>query len=275
MHVATKAKASGSVAKLMVFGGGNMGTALIAGLVQSKWARARDIVVVEPFADSRRRLEVAIPGVRVVAAPIGLAEGVLIAVKPNEVHSIGAAIAATGARRVLSVAAGISTAAMESVIGGEVPVVRSMPNTPSLVGEGAAGIAGGRFVTEPDMLWAEGILQAVGVTVRVPEYQLDAVTGLSGSGPAYVFLVADALIEAGVLNGLSRPVSRELAVQTLLGAAIMLKESSDDPAVLRGNVTSPAGTTAAGLRELERAGLRSAVLEAVSAATRRSRELGS
>jgi pyrroline-5-carboxylate reductase len=111
--------------------------------------------------------------------------------------------------------------------------------------------------------------------VRVPERLMDAVTGLSGSGPAYVFLIAEALIEAGVLNGLPRPISRTLAIQTLVGAAKLLSESSEEPATLRGNVTSPGGTTAAGLRELERAGLRSAILEAVTAATERSRELGS
>ncbi len=149
-----------------------------------------------------------------------------------------------------------------------------MPNTPALVGAGAAAIAPGRGVGEDDLAWAEEVLGAVGTVVRVPEYLLDAVTGLSGSGPAYVFLVAEALIEAGVLAGLTRPVSSQLAIQTLLGSARLLAESGEGPEALRASVTSPGGTTAAGLRVLEKAGVRSAFLEAVMAATEQSRRLG-
>jgi pyrroline-5-carboxylate reductase len=261
--------------RLLVFGGGNMGGALVAGLVASGWAAASEIMVVEPYAPSRERLAAQIDGLRVVAEPAAAADGVLIAVKPYDVLSLGATIAASGATRVLSVAAGVTVADLESAIGGSIAVVRSMPNTPALVGAGAAAIAGGTHATDADLGWAEEILDSVGITVRVPERLMDAVTGLSGSGPAYVFLIAEALIEAGVLNGLPRPISRTLAIQTLVGAAKLLSESSEEPATLRGNVTSPGGTTAAGLRELERAGLRSAILEAVTAATERSRELGS
>jgi pyrroline-5-carboxylate reductase len=149
-----------------------------------------------------------------------------------------------------------------------------MPNTPALVGEGAAAIAAGAAASDDDLTWAEGVLAAVGTVHRVPEPLLDAVTGLSGSGPAYVFLVAEALIEAGVVAGLPRPVSQALATQTLLGAARLLAESGDGPEVLRAAVTSPGGTTAAGLRTLEARGVRSAFIEAVQAATARSRELG-
>jgi pyrroline-5-carboxylate reductase len=149
-----------------------------------------------------------------------------------------------------------------------------MPNTPALVGAGAAAVAAGRGADESDLAWAEEILGAVGKVVRVEEALLDAVTGLSGSGPAYVFLVAEALIEGGVLAGLPRPVATTLAVQTLLGSARLLVESPEEPASLRAAVTSPAGTTAAGLRALEAGGVRSAFLEAVLAATERSRELG-
>jgi pyrroline-5-carboxylate reductase len=176
--------------------------------------------------------------------------------------------------RLLSIAAGVTIARLEEAAGA-IPVVRAMPNTPALVGAGAAAIAGGTTASDDDLLWAEGILGAVGEVVRVPEKLLDAVTGLSGSGPAYVFLVAEALIDAGVLAGLPRDVSTTLAVQTLLGSARLLAESGDTPETLRAAVTSPGGTTAAGLRELERAGVRSAILEAVKAATDRSRELGS
>jgi len=149
-----------------------------------------------------------------------------------------------------------------------------MPNTPALVGSGAAAIAGGASATDDDLAWAESILAAVGTVVRLPEHLLDAVTGLSGSGPAYVFLVAEALIEAGVLVGLPRDASAALATQTLLGAARLMVETGDPPEALRAMVTSPGGTTAAGLRALESAGVRSAFLDAVSAATNRSRELG-
>jgi pyrroline-5-carboxylate reductase len=149
-----------------------------------------------------------------------------------------------------------------------------MPNTPALVGAGAAAIAPGSHADDDDLQWAESILSAVGVVVRVPEKLLDAVTGLSGSGPAYVFLVAEALTEAGVLAGLPRDVSAALTAQTLLGAARLLTETGDGPEALRAAVTSPGGTTAAGLRALEKAGVRSAFLDAVVAATERSRELG-
>ena len=149
-----------------------------------------------------------------------------------------------------------------------------MPNTPALVGVGAAAVAPGSAAGDADLAWAEGILAATGRVVRVSEAQLDAVTGLSGSGPAYVFLVAEALIEAGVLAGLPRDVSTTLSVQTLLGSATLLAESEEGPEALRAAVTSPGGTTAAGLRELERHGVRAALLDAVMAATDRARVLG-
>jgi pyrroline-5-carboxylate reductase len=173
-----------------------------------------------------------------------------------------------------SIAAGITIDRIEAALPPARLVVRAMPNTPSLVGAGAAAIAGGHHAAEDDLVWAEHILDAVGVVVRTSESLLDAVTGLSGSGPAYVFLVAEALIEAGVLVGLSRDVSARLAGQTLLGSARLLVDTGDSPADLRAAVTSPGGTTAAGLRALEDGGVRSAILDAVVAATERARELG-
>jgi pyrroline-5-carboxylate reductase len=175
---------------------------------------------------------------------------------------------------VLSIAAGVTIAQLEGALAPGTPVVRAMPNTPALVGAGAAAIAPGRHATDDELSWAESILGAVGTVVRLDESLLDAVTGLSGSGPAYVFLVTEALIEAGVLAGLPRPVSSTLATQTVVGAARLLAESGDTAEVLRAAVTSPGGTTAAGLRELERAGVRAAFLDAVVAATERSRQLG-
>jgi pyrroline-5-carboxylate reductase len=259
--------------KLLLVGGGRMGEALLTGLVASGWAEAGDLGVVEKLADRRSMLEKQFPGVTVTAEPVA-ADGVVVAVKPNDVEAACAAIAAAGCGRVLSIAAGVPLTRLEAALGGATPVVRAMPNTPALVGAGAAAIAGGANATDDDLAWAESILAAVGTVVRLPEHLLDAVTGLSGSGPAYVFLVAEALIEAGVFVGLPRDVSAVLATQTLLGSARLLTETGESPEALRAMVTSPGGTTAAGLRALESASVRAAFLEAVTAATERSKELG-
>jgi len=256
--------------ELVIVGGGRMGEALLGGLIASGWAKPGELAVVEPVASRRRELSKRFEGVHVSADPVPAA-GAVIAVKPGDV---AAACASLDAGRVLCIAAGVTITAIESALSNPVPVVRAMPNTPALVGAGAAAIAGGTNATDDDLAWAESILGAVGEVVRVPEALLDAVTGLSGSGPAYVFLVAEALIDAGVLAGLPRDVSTRLAIQTLLGSARLLAETGETPEALRAAVTSPGGTTAAGLRQLERAGVRSAILEAVAAATARSKELG-
>lgn len=257
--------------RLVLVGGGNMGAALLGGLIAGGWAPPSELGVVEVVAERRESLTAQFPGVA-VSASVGPCESAVIAVKPGDVAAAVRAAVAAGARRVLSIAAGVSIASLEAAAGEGVAVVRSMPNTPALVGEGAAAIAGGASATDADLDWAEGILGAVGIVVRVPEYQLDAVTGLAGSGPAYVFLVAEALIDAGVLAGLARPVAEALVVQLLVGSAALLADRGD-PAQLRAMVTSPGGTTAAGVRLLEEHGVRSAMLEAVMAATARSREL--
>jgi pyrroline-5-carboxylate reductase len=209
----------------------------------------------------------------VVAEPL-VSEGAMVAVKPGDVPDTCRALGALGVRRLLSIAAGVTTATLQEAAGPEVAVVRAMPNTPSVVGAGASAIAAGATATPDDLDWAQSLLEAVGVVVRVTESQLDAVTGLSGSGPAYVFLVAESLIEAGVLNGLPRDVAEVLAVQTLRGSAELLHSSDEHAAALRAAVTSPGGTTAAALRALEVGGLRAAILDAVTVATERSRELG-
>jgi len=255
--------------ELLLVGGGRMGEALLGGLL----AAGREVAVVEVVEARRRELADAYPAVKVVDAPIA-ADGAVIVVKPGDVASAARAAVEAGARRLLSVAAGITTRAIEEAIGRELPVVRAMPNTPALVGAGAAAISAGAFAGEDDLAWAEAILGAVGVVERVPEKLQDAVTGVSGSGPAYVFMVAEALAAGGVLAGLPRATAETLAFQTLLGAAKLLVESGESPAALRAAVTSPGGTTAAGLRALEAHGVRSAFLEAVMAATERSRELG-
>jgi pyrroline-5-carboxylate reductase len=267
---------------LLVVGGGQMGEALVTGLLRTGWAPPEALVVVE--TDPARRAEWAgrHSGVRVIGdvaegatGPAGdRPDGAIVAVKPGDAPAACESIRSAKARRVLSVAAGVRLASLEGWLVEPVPVVRAMPNTPALVGYGAAAIAGGRTAGAEDLAWAQSILEAVGTVVTVPETALDAVTGLSGSGPAYIFLVAEALVDAGVLVGLTRAMARQLVVQTLVGSARLLEETGDEPATLRAAVTSPGGTTAAGLRVLEAAGLRSAVLEAVSAATQRSRELG-
>ena len=259
--------------KLQLVGGGKMGEALLSGLLDAGWAQPADLGVVEKLADRRAALEGQFPGVTILEEP-EKADGVVIAVKPDEVESACGAIAAAGCGRALSIAAGVTIARLEQALGGGVPVIRAMPNTPALVRAGAAAIAPGSHATDDDLAWAESILRAVGTVVTVPEKLLDAVTGLSGSGPAYVFLVAEALVEAGVLAGLPREVSATLATQTLLGAARLLTETQDGPEALRAAVTSPGGTTASGLRALEHAGVRAAFLDAVMAATERSKELG-
>jgi pyrroline-5-carboxylate reductase len=264
---------------LMVIGGGKMGEALVAGLVSTGWAPPEAIVVVEPDPPRRDELTdrhdslvvVASVGDALRSAPVG---GAVVAVKPAVVEAVCRTLATGGPRRVLSIAAGVTTKALEGWLAPDVAVVRAMPNTPALVGSGAAAISPGSKAGPDDVSWARGVLQAVGTVVELPESALDAVTGLSGSGPAYVFLLAEALIDAGVLVGLARPVARELAVGTLLGSARLLAETGEEPAALRAAVTSPGGTTAAGLRALEAAGVRNAILDAVAAATERSRQLG-
>jgi pyrroline-5-carboxylate reductase len=258
---------------LLIFGGGRMGEALLGGLLAAGRSPG-GLAVTEPSAPRRTELEQRYTQVRIVDAPLA-ADAAVLAVKPDDVEAAARGASQAGCARLLSVAAGVTTQAIEAAAGPDIRVVRAMPNTPALVGAGAAAISPGSLATEEDLAWAEEVLGAVGKVVRVPEAALDAVTGLSGSGPAYVFLVAEALAEAGVLEGLPRDVAETLAFETVLGSARLLAESDVGPAALRAAVTSPGGTTAAGLRELERHGVRAAFLDAVSAATRRSRELGS
>ena len=259
--------------RLTLVGGGKMGEALLTGLRGAGWASADELAVVEAMESRRKELVDRFPGVD-VRDGVPSAEGAVVAVKPGDVESACRSLGGGKAGRVLSVAAGIPLAKLEAWVGDGVPVVRAMPNTPALVGKGAAAIAGGASATDDDLAWAEGILAAVGTVVRVPESLLDAVTGLSGSGPAYVLLMVEALIDAGVLVGLPRATSEVLATQTLLGTAQLLASSADGPEALRAAVTSPGGTTAAGLRVLEDRAVRAAFLEAVAAATERSKELG-
>lgn len=248
-----------------------MGEALLTGLLAQGWT---GLAVVEKLDARRAELERRFPDVEVLADPAA-SEGAVVAVKPQDVAAACEAVGRAGVDRLLSIAAGVPLAKLEAALPPGTPVVRAMPNTPALVGAGAAAIAGGAAAKGEDLEWAESILGAVGTVTRVPESLLDAVTGLSGSGPAYVFLVAEALIAAGTAVGLPHDVSVGLTTQTLLGAARLLAETGQTPEDLRAQVTSPGGTTAAGVAVLEDALLRDAFKRAVEAATRRSNELGS
>jgi pyrroline-5-carboxylate reductase len=262
---------------LALLGGGRMGEALAVGLIEGGW-EPESLAIAEVDADRRHELEARLPGIRVAPTPAWAAadaEVVVVAVKPADAVGVleSCMEALPGSALVLSIAAGVTIAALEAAAPGH-PVVRAMPNTGALVGQSAAAIAAGTLATELDLEVCERVLGGVGTVVRVPEAQLDAVTGLSGSGPAYLFLVAEAMIEAGVLVGLPRETSDQLVRQTMLGAATLLGDGDASPESLRAAVTSPGGTTAVGLAVLEAHGVRAAFLEAVETATRRSTELG-
>jgi pyrroline-5-carboxylate reductase len=253
--------------RLEIVGGGRMGEALLGGLLASGWATPDEVAVIERLPERREQLAELFPAVAVRAEPVA-AEGAVIAVKPNDVADTCRMMAQVGVQRVLSIAAGVTTAALSNALGEGIAVVRAMPNTPSLVRTGASAIAAGASASGADLL------EEVGIVVRVEEHDLDIVTGLSGSGPAYVFLLVENLILAGVAGGLSHEMAEVLATQTLLGAATLLHSSTEDAAALREAVTSPGGTTAAGLRVLGEAGVPAAIVDAVLAAAERSRELG-
>jgi len=266
---------------LIIVGGGKMGGALLGGLLRSAWADAEEIAVIEPSEARRAELLVEFPDIRVYDVPEeakltddnGAVAPAVLAVKPDAAEGACRVLGAVGVSRVLSIVAGIPCFRIESALGAEPSVVRAMPNTPALVGAGVTVISGGSHATSSDLEWAEDVMSAVGSVIRLPERLMDAVTGLSGSGPAYFFLVAESLIEAGVQMGLARADSRTLVVETMLGSARLLSESGQDPEVLRAMVTSPAGTTAAAIRTLESRAVRSAFMEAVASATERSRSL--
>ncbi len=259
--------------RLQFLGGGKMAEALIGGLSAAGWAQISDLAVIEKLSERRARLASRFAGLQLPDDPLDGVDA-LIAVKPQDIDSAAGRLADRGVRRVLSIAAGVTITTLERLLDPGTVVVRAMPNTPALVGEGAAALAGGTHATAADLDWALGVLSSVGVAVVVEESQLDAVTGLSGSGPAYVFLLAEAMIEAGIEAGLPADVATQLTTQTLVGAARLLRESVDGPAQLRANVTSPGGTTAEGLRILTERRMPQAIVDAVAAATARSIELG-
>lgn len=264
--------ADAPVYELVVIGGGNMGAALVGGLLDSGAVDASQLVIVEMLAERRVELVEMFSGVAVAAA-VPSCRAAVLAVKPPDVPAAAEAACAAGATRLLSIAAGVRIVTIEAAAGDGVAVVRSMPNTPALVRLGACAISAGSAAGDDDVAWATTILSAVGTVDVIDEQQLDAFTGVAGSGPAYVFHLAEVLVDAAVAEGLERSMAERVVRQLLLGSATLL-DRDGDPTRLREMVTSPGGTTAAGLRELDRCGFGASVGAAVRAATERSRELG-
>jgi pyrroline-5-carboxylate reductase len=264
--------------KIAIIGGGRLGESMLRGFLSSGWRQAEDLVVTAKRPERRAELSERYGVDADLTNPDAVADArlVILSVKPQDTDGVLTEIApvVTDGHTLLSVAAGVTTAKIEAHLPPGSRVVRAMPNAPALVHEGIAAISGGSAATAEDLELAEDALGHLGAVVRVAEYDLDAVTALSGSGPAYFALLAEAMIEAGLLLGLSREVSTRLVVQTMLGSALLLRDEGIHPVELRENVTSPGGTTTRAIRELERSGVRAAFLNAINAATERSRELG-
>jgi pyrroline-5-carboxylate reductase len=260
---------------LAILGAGKLGEALLSGILRAGTS-PDDVVVVEKHPERADYLEKEY-GVRAVSEEEAakFAATMVIAVKPQDVGALLDVLGplATPQHLVVSVAAGIPTAYLEKRLVG-VPVVRVMPNTPALVDEAMSAISAGAHAGDEHLAAAEALLSSVGKVVRVPEHQQDAVTALSGSGPAYFFYLVEAMIDAGIMLGLPRTVAADLIVQTALGSATMLRDSGEHPVQLREAVTSPGGTTIMAIRELEKHGVRAALLDAIEAARDRSAELG-
>ncbi len=259
---------------IAVVGAGAMGEALLAGWLGSGW-KPSDIVIVDTHGPRVDELQ-ARHGVRGVGLDEAAAAGtIVVAVKPHQVPDAlaGLAPAISSSSVVVCIAAGVTLGQLAAGLPKGQGIVRVMPNTPSLVGEGMAGVVPGEHATVAQCDAVVELFRAVGKAVVVGESSLDALTALSGSGPAYFFYIAEAMIEAGVHQGLTRDQATELVNQTVRGAGVMLEASSDSATVLRERVTSPAGTTAAALRSLDDHGVRAAMLAAVDACVRRSREM--
>jgi pyrroline-5-carboxylate reductase len=263
--------------KIAFLGGGNMAEALIKGMLSAGAAKSNQMTVTDTSPDRLAYLKKY--NVHTMTSnrdALQDADIVLLCVKPQVMDRVLAEIApaADASKLVISIAAGITISRIEQALTGNPKVIRVMPNTPALVLAGAAGIAAGSHAGQDELAVAQEIFNAVGRAVVIEEKLMDAVTGLSGSGPAYVFTIIDALSDAGVKAGLPRPLALELAAQTVYGSAKMVLETKEHPAKLRDMVTSPGGTTIEGLHALEKGKLRATLMNAVEAATARSRELG-
>jgi pyrroline-5-carboxylate reductase len=259
-------------------GSGNMAEALLKGLLHARVAAPSQIICADRRPERGPELTHKY-GVRFTASNLTAvkeAAVIVLSVKPQVMDKvldeIGPALDAS--KLVISIAAGVPIAAIERKVGHGVRIIRTMPNTPALVGAGATALSPGEHATEADLAQAKSLFDAIGMTVIVDEQLLDAVTGLSGSGPAYIFLIIEALADGGVKAGLARAQAQELAAQTVFGSAKLLIETGEHPGKLKDQVTSPGGTAIAGLHTLEAGGLRTTLMNAVESATNRSRELG-
>lgn len=266
-----------TVGKIGFIGGGNMAEAFIKGLMNGGFP-ATDILFFEPN-EKRRELMIERYGVSCAVDNMELvnkSDIVVVATKPQILDKVLEDIVTVfnDEKLLISILAGITTTTFEEGLGGQARVVRAMPNTPALAGQGAAALCPGKNVTEEDRRVAQHLFETVGIALWVEEGQMDAVTGLSGSGPAFVYTFIEALTAGGVQEGLRLDIAHSLAVQTVVGAAHLVKETGEHPALLREKVCSPAGTTISAIRVLEERGLRAMMMEAVGAATTRSRELG-
>jgi pyrroline-5-carboxylate reductase len=263
--------------KLGVIGCGKMGSALLKGAINSGAVEAADVHVHDAFAECAEKLaaDTGATAAGSNAAVVQNSEAVLLCTKPQDLLDMIRLLPPLGGGHLfISIAAGMPLAKLEDALGEDVRAIRVMPNTPALIGKGASAFARGNCATEADAEFVAALLGSVGSVVEVPEKLLDAVTGLSGSGPAYVYTVIEALADGGVLAGIPKDKALQLAAQTVAGAAEMVLQSDEHPATLRDQVTSPGGTTIAGLAEIEAGGLRSTLIEAVRAATERAEELG-
>jgi pyrroline-5-carboxylate reductase len=260
---------------LAIIGGGKIGEALLSGLVRR--GGPDGLLVCERSVERAAQLtqRYGVPAVELAGAA-ARARVLLLAVKPQDIDTLLSLLVPVvdEGHLVVSVVAGVPTARIEAALPAGVPVVRVMPNTPALVDEGMSVLSAGAHAAEEDLDEAEALLAAVGQVRRVPESQQDAVTALSGSGPAYFFYLVEAMVDAGILLGLPRALAADLIVQTALGAAVMMRDSGEHPVQLREAVSSPGGTTIAAVRELERHGVRAALMAAIEAAHARSVELG-
>lgn len=264
--------------KIGFIGSGNMAEAIIKGVIRAGVVSPKNIVSSD-ISEDRRKLFSDSFGIITTSSNLELisqAEVIVLAIKPQSIGFVLKEIveAVDISMLVISIAAGITLKYMEGSLKTNIRVIRVMPNTPALIGEGVTAISPGSKATKEDLKIARNIFDAVGKTVVVEERYMDAVTGLSGSGPAYVFLIIDALIDAGVKVGLDRDTAKTLAVQTVFGSAKMILETGETPAQLRDRVTSPGGTTITGLHVMEAGRLRAVIIDAVEAATNRSKELG-
>jgi pyrroline-5-carboxylate reductase len=263
--------------RIAILGAGQIGEALITGLLSTAWRKPDELVATVRREERARELAER-HGVRATTSNVEAVNGaalVVIAVKPQDFETLLGEIGGilSTEQTVLSIAAAVPTGSIEARIAPGVPVLRAMPNTPATVHEGVAGLCAGAHANDEHLALAEDVLLHVGRVVRVPERYMDAVTAVSGSGPAYFALLAEAMIEAGILLGLSREDTTELVVQTMFGTAKLLRDEKMHPVELREMVTSPGGTTIRAIRELERAGVRAAFLNAIQAAMERGREL--